>query len=393
MLKRLAILILLAAPALAQSVTVALILEGNAPIVEVEVLGPSGVARKARFLVDTGGGALILGSKLMADTGAQSNGPAMKEEGERIQALKPLTVRLGGMDLDLSGVRIFGMPDQPRTISRNDAEGLFPASLLRHYHVVFDYPARKFTLAKPGSVEPQGEKIVTPIAKRTGFPRIEMQIGGKSYGFLLDTGASFTMISRTVLDEWTKQNPTWSAATGAVGFANMSGNKNESEALMLRCPEWKAGSFVIKDPAAVSRPAGTFEKWMSDMMTAPIIGSVAGNVLRDFRVEIDYENGYTYLQRGGNSRDADLVTVGLVLSARPDGALVVTGISSNASADVKSNVRAGDSLIAVDDVPLTGKPLAAAALALEGKPDVPKRLKLQRAEESVMVKVSPKSII
>jgi hypothetical protein len=393
MWKHLAIVIISTASASAQTVSVPLILEGNAPIVELEVLGPSGVVRKARFLVDTGGGSLILGSKLMADTGAQSIGPAMKEEGERIQALKPLTVRLGGMDLDLSGVRIFGMPDQPRTISRNDAEGLFPASLLRHYHVVFDYPARKFTLAKPGSVKPQGEKIATPIAKGSGFPRLEMQIGDKTYGFLLDTGASFTMISRTLMDEWARQNPAWPAATGAVGFANMSGNKNESDALMLRCPEWKVGSFVIKDPAAVSRPAGTFEKWMSDMMTAPIIGSVAGNVLRDFRVEIDYENGYTYLERSGNSRDTDLVTVGLVLSAGTNGALVVTGISSSAGADVKSNVRAGDHLIAVDDVPLNGKPLAAAALALQGKPDVPKRVKLQRGAESVMVTVSPKSII
>jgi len=393
MLKHLAILILSAASVPAQNVTVPLILEGNAPIVELEVVGTSGAARKARFLVDTGGGSLILGSKLMAGAGAQASGPATKEEGERIQALKPLIVRLGGMDLDLTGVRIFGMPDQTRPLSRNDAEGLFPASLLRHYHVVFDYPAGKFTLAKPGSVTPRGEKIATPISKGNGFPRIELQIAGKSYGFLLDTGASFTMISRTVLDDWAKQNPAWPTAIGAVGFANMSGNKNENEALMLRCPEWKAGSFVIKDPAAVSRPAGTFEKWMSGMMTAPIIGSVAGNVLRDFRVEIDYENGFTYLERSGNSGDADLATAGLVLSARADGALMVTGISSNASPDVKSSVRAGDNLIDVDGIGMTGKPLAAAALALQGKPDVPKRLKLKRGDESLTVTVTTKSII
>ncbi|HEY6392490.1 MAG TPA: aspartyl protease family protein [Bryobacteraceae bacterium] len=392
MLRHLAILLLSAVCAPAQAVTVPLILEGNAPIIELEVVGPSGAARKARFLVDTGGGSLILGSKLMADAGAQANGPAMKEEGDLIQALKPPAVRLGGMDLDLSGVRVFGMPEQPRPLSRNDAEGLFPASLLRHYRVVFDYTAGKFTLAKPGSVKPQGEKIGTPIS-RNGFPRIEIQVAGKSYGFLLDTGASFTMISRTVLEEWTKQNPAWHAATGAVGFANMSGNKNESDALMLRCPEWKAGPFVIKDPAAVSRPAGTFEKWMSGMMTAPIVGSVAGNVLRDFRVEIDYENGVTYLEKSGNSSDADLVTAGLVLGARADGALVVAGISSGAAADVKSSVRAGDYLIEVDGVGVTGKPLAAAALALQGKADVPKRLKLKRGEEYLTVTVTPKSII
>jgi len=42
-------------------------LEGNAPIVELELAKESGGVRKARFLVDAGGEAVIIGSKVMAD--------------------------------------------------------------------------------------------------------------------------------------------------------------------------------------------------------------------------------------------------------------------------------------------------------------------------------------
>jgi len=163
---------------------------------------------------------------------------------------------------------------------------------------------------------------------------------------------SITMISRIVMDRWANENPAWPRAVGAIGFANMFDGGMENGALMLRIPEFKIGSLVVKEAAAVSRPDGTFEKWMSGMMTAPIVGSVAGNVLRDFRVAIDCKDGLAYFERSGDSSDVDLVSIGLVLSGRPGGALVVTGVSSNAGVDVRNCVRTGDKAIAVDGVRL-----------------------------------------
>ena len=138
----------------------------------------------------------------------------------------------------------------------------------------------------------------------------------------------------------------------------MFGGKNENEALMLRIAEVGIGPASLKDVAAVSRPEGTFEKYMSPMMTAPIISALAGNVLRDFRVEIDYKNGFTYLERSASTGDADLLSVGLILEAGADGNPLVSGMSSAAAPDVKAQVQAGDKLLAVDDVPLQGRSLA-----------------------------------
>lgn len=377
----------------AQTVTVPLIVEGNAPIVELEFRTAAGAPRKARFLIDTGGGSFILGSKLMTDISAQPAGAAMKAEGSTFVPLRPMVVKLGGMKLDLSGVRTMGTPDSERVLQRNEAEGMIPAKLLRHYDVVFDYPGRRFTLSKPGTSKPQGVEFKTPISTGSNFPRIEAEIGGKTYGFLLDTGASFTMISRVALDEWAKENPAWPSAVGAVGFANMFGGKMEAYALMLRMPQLKLGSIGVKDFAAVSRPDGTYEKTMSRMMTAPIVGALAGNVLRDFRVEIDYAAGKTFLLQSGTSVDEDLVSVGLVLASEQGKSPVISGVSSTASPDVKQNVRAGDTLLAVDDVPLAGKPLAIAALYLQGKAGTLKRLKLERDGKPLTVTATTKALL
>ena len=393
MLKTLVCSVLLCVAAPSQQVTVPLIVEGNAPLVELEFPTVSGGVRKARVLVDTGGGALLLGSRLMADIGATPSGPQQNEEGETFVPLRPMKVRLGGMDLDLTGVSVDGIPASQWIGIRNAAEGMVPARLLRRYDVVFDYPGRQFTLAKAGTLKPRGVQVNAPISSDDGFPRIELQIGGSAYGFLLDTGASFTMISRTVLDRWANENPAWPRAVGAIGFANMFGGGMENGALMLRIPELKIGPLVVKEAAAVSRPEGTFEKWMSGMMTAPIIGSVAGNVLRDFRVVIDYKDGLVYFEQSGDSSDVDQVSIGLVLRGGPDGALVVTGVSSNAAVDVQNSVRTGDKVIAVDGVRLSGKPLSAAAEALQGRSGSTKRLDLERNGKPVIVTVTVKGLL
>lgn len=376
---------------MAQTVTVPLIVEGNAPIVELEFPSAAGV-RKARFLVDTGGGgALILGSKLIADIGAEPTGPASQGRNSMVP-LKPMPVKLGGLTLNLTGVRIVGTPKRLGPSARDDAEGLLPGSLLKHYEVVFDYPARLFTLAKPGATTPRGTKIKTSISL-AGHPRIELRIGGETRGFLLDTGASFTMISHTVLERWAKANPGWPTAIGAVGFANMFGGPVENEALMLRIAEIGIGSITVKDVAAVSRLEDTFEKSMSRSMTAPIVGALAGNVLRDFRVEIDYKSGFTYLERATFNTDADLVSVGLVLESSAGRNLVVSGISSAATSDVKEQVHVGDKLLSVDDASMQGRPLIAVARALQGKAGERKRLSLERDGKVLAVSVTIEKLL
>jgi len=385
-MKAIVVLALLGTAAIAQT-TVPMILEGNVPIVELRFDTPSGGARTARFVVDSGGGGFILGSKLTADIGAKAQGPVREEDGEKFQPLMGVHARAGEMELDLSGTLTSGLVGQDRMLARNDAEGMIPGRLLERYRMIFDYPGRTLTFAKPSGAEGRGVKLPSGIRPNNGFPRIEIQIGGATYGVLLDTGASFTMISRVALEQWSKAHADWPSAIGAFGFANMGGGKMEAEAMMLRIPEMKLGSIVVRGPAAVSRQEGTFERSMSRRMTAPIIGSVAGNVLRDFRVEIDYQNRFVYLEKGKDAPSTEISGVGLVLGPGKNG-LTVSAVASSAAADVKANVHAGDELIAIDKFEMAGKPLAFAAEALQGPPGSPRRLTLLRNGERVNVTVS-----
>src|SRR5262249_54199137 len=57
------------------------------------------------------------------------------------------------------------------------------------------------------------------VSTSSGFPRTEIEVDGKRYGVLLDTGASFTMISQSLLETWGPAHTDWKRQRGAVGEA------------------------------------------------------------------------------------------------------------------------------------------------------------------------------
>ena len=130
----------------------------------------------AAFVIDSGGGAFLLTEKLADAIGLKASGPARKAEGAEFAPATPSEVRVGGMPLDLKGARVMIQYGKDHLEERDAVDGLFPGHVLERYHVIFDYPARKFTLAAPGSVKPRGtgrtlasgspERICPPGVKR-----------------------------------------------------------------------------------------------------------------------------------------------------------------------------------------------------------------------------------
>jgi hypothetical protein len=356
-----------------------LIVEGNVPMIDLEFVRSDGSLQTGRFVLDSGGGAFLLTEKLANAIGLKPTGPARSAEGARFAPLAPPEVRVGGMPLDLKGARVFMMAGEDRFNFRDGADGLFPGHVLARYHVIFDYPGRKFTLAAPDSLRPRGVAVPSPVRPNNGFARIELAIGGKKFGFLLDTGASYTMISKAALEEWSAAAGTpWPQHVGAVGAANMGTGKTEGEALMMRIPEMHLGDFAIAGAGAVSRPIGTFEKSMSNSMTAPIIGALGGNVLRQFRVEIDYAKGVTYFERNGNDDVCDLNLIGLTIGETPNHSVAVTAVSAAAEKTVREQIRPGDLLRSVDGTSVAGLSLLQIVDRLRGKPGDVKKLDLER---------------
>lgn len=177
------------------SATVPLIFEDNRVFVELSFRRPNGSLRKARAWVDTGGGWFAITESLANDIGAERRGAPFQDEDQQAIDIAPPIVYLGDLPLDLASAHVSAMLGTQRIEPGVDAEAFLPARVLMHYQAVFDYPARRFTLAYPGVLQPQGRPVSSPIQKDSWFPRIEIQIDGRSYGFLLDTGAAYTMVS------------------------------------------------------------------------------------------------------------------------------------------------------------------------------------------------------
>ena len=282
-------------PRRVDQVTVPLIIEGNRPFVDLTFKKPDGTTRTARFLLDTGGGGFLLTESLARDLGMQW-GATMHEEGSdfAMPTSQP-TVFVKDFPLELNPKRVIvlvGKKNMLPPAAPGSAEGMIPGHVLSQYHVVFDYPAAQLTIARPGVLKPRGTVMEMPVSKPQGFPRTEIKVAGSTLGVLLDTGASFTMVSELVLSSWGTLYPKWQRDSGAVGEAKTLGGMT-LETMTALDASW--GALPLKELGVVSQRAGTFEKYMSGMMTSPIGGSLAGNVLKHFRVELDFPNQKLYL--------------------------------------------------------------------------------------------------
>jgi predicted aspartyl protease len=281
----------------AEQATVPLVVEGNRPFVELTFRRADESERTARFLVDSGGGGFLLAETLAKDVGV-TWGPKTREEGMDLAlASGAPRVSVGRLALVLEPKRVavvLGKGNVLPPVAPGHAEGVLPGHVLARWHVVFDYPGGTFTIARAGLRKPSGEALPMPVSRRSGFPRTEIEVDGVKRGFLVDTGASFTMVSEVLLRAWGAAHPEWPRHPGAHGEAKTLGGQT-LETMIVPTATWGAAPLV--DVGVVSQREGTFEKWMSGMTAAPVVGSLAGNVLKGFRVELDYPNETLYLSR------------------------------------------------------------------------------------------------
>lgn len=359
--------------------TAPLTLEMQSPVVTLAVRSKSGGPRPVRFFVDTGGGAFMLTEAVAVELGLALGVDATQEGRVRLAPMQAPQVAIDGFDLDMKDARCLAVLDGAPVVPGCTAEGFLPGHVLARHHVVFDYPGGQFTLARPGSMVPRGTPVPSPVSKRMRYPRIELEVQNTPQGFLLDTGASFTMISSTALQRWRAADTTLAVMTGAVGEANMMGGAMESKAQVMRLPPVTWGGLALREVAAVSRPPGVFEEAMTGMMSAPVIGAVGGNVLRHLRVEIDYAKGTTYVEAATRDFATELDAVGMVLSETPEGDHRVDAIASAGGKALCDGVQAGDVLYEVDGRPVTGLRHRQVIELLRGEPGTTRALVLGRA--------------
>lgn len=356
--------------------TVPIILEHNRVLVDL-TFG----AKTVRAWVDTGNPDFMISETLARAIGLPFD--AAKAVDGRVETPAP-AASIGGLPLRFDGVAckiVLG--------GRWFAPGLHvdanvPATALRRYHLILDYPGRRLSLAAPGSAKPRGYQLPCRVHERSGVVDVDVAVNGSTYAFALDNGCPYSYISDRLMDELVARHREWPFARGAAGVANMWGLPMEGAASMTRVAELYLGELQLDEVGVSSFPAAMFE-WYSKKTVTPVIGILGGNVLKAFRVEIDYAGSAVYLERKANLDPHDLDTVGLTLRPDTDGSYHVVAVTEKDGQPVVDEVNAGDRLLKIGGLEVSGKTMGEVSDALHGKPGDVRVLVLERAGKQVTV--------
>jgi hypothetical protein len=265
-------------------------------------------------------------------------------------------------------------------------DGHISSKVLQRYQVVFDYPARTLTIAKPGTLAHRGVRVPAAVNPETGIVQIDAVIDGDSLSFALDMGAAYSFVDADVVEKIVKRHPDAPRVTGAAGCANMWGwwPPDEERAPVVRAPEivWggvRLSGVGLVGVASVAPGGPPLGAWYSQKAAGPVKGFLGPNAFMAYRVEIDYAEGAVYFEKGaapGDPNDMDLV--GLTLRPENDGSYTVIGIVKHGVKATVEGVVPGDRLLRIGDLEVTGATMGTVVDALRGRPGDVRTLLLDR---------------
>ncbi|HVP57979.1 MAG TPA: hypothetical protein VMU02_07750 [bacterium] len=375
------------------AVTVPIVLDHNRMTVEAEFQRKDGSWRKARLWVDTGNPDFFISEGLARDLGIDLSAAKPGADGQipALEITPPAGVRIGGMPIDLTGIKSQVMSAVPWLFSTTGSDANLPATVLEKYQVVFDYPRLELTLAPPGSLPHRGTRVPASVNPETGIIQIDGSIGGDSLSLALDNGASYSYVSLGFLDRLSGRHPDWPRTTGAVGCANIWGWWPEESAwAVVRVPEMQLGAVHLAGVGLVGLPnflpggmdVGT---WYSQKTARPVAGFLGPNAFKAFRLEFDYAGSAVYFEQGAEFDTTDMDLVGLTLRPEADGSYSVVGVAARGGQPAVQGVEAGDKLLQVGGLRAQGATMGKVVDALRGKPGETRTLLIERAGKQLEV--------
>lgn len=355
-----------------------LLLNANRIYADLAFVRPDGTLRKAYAFVDMGSPSMIVSEALFKDL--------------HLDQEKSLNFRIGDFPVTVDSTTVTNDSWLPFSIGENrQAEALLPAGVLRNYQVVLDYARRSMTLATPGTRKFDGVPIPFRINDKTGLIAIDVSIGRHSYPITLDCGSAYTWIGKSAAQPWLADHPDWERGAGAVGLSNMrmADDGIEANGTLFRIPELTAGALQLRDVGALaigpSKTNWDFIAWYSAKNPQPVIGWLGGNVLKNFRIVLDYPNRMSYWSKQSEPDAHDLDFVGLTLISG-GGSYRVAAIATRHGKPTVEGVKVGDLLVQIEALPTKNATRGAIFAALHGAPGDVRTLVLDRIGKRFTVK-------
>jgi hypothetical protein len=362
--------------------TVAATIDHNRLVINVDLALPDGSRQPVRAWVDNGNPELELSRRV-----ATLLGLAVSCDEKACSAPAPAEIFVGGLSIPLSGIQQAQIPLKPVSAAAVLAPGLhadmsLPASLLRHYDVLIDFPDHKFSIGPPGTIHFQGVSGKVQVNPNNGLMAVPSQIEGKKYNLALDLGSSTSFLSEEMFDRLATAHPEWSRMIGAVGSANQWGAEDEAKWKVMRIDRLQFGPLFLANPVVVSLPKSTLD-FYEKRAGVTTVGLVGSNLLLNYRVGLDYAHSTVYFDLGRTYTFPDFDVIGLVLRPEDDGEYTILAV---ADLDGKPSVRfgpdgveAGDHLLAVDGIPVRAATMGQVWSMLGGTPGQERVLTIARA--------------
>lgn len=229
-------------------------------------------------------------------------------------------------------------------------EGVAGASALGEGVVTLEYSHPAIWLSPSDGSDGGLDAVPAAFHPDSRFPRVMAEIGGVSYPMLFDSGASVSMISEAVADEWMRRHPAWPRASGSAGHADMG--SADAEAL-VRPPSVRIGPVTVDAPLFVTRPRGRFEEGLSRYTSEPVVGALAGNVLRHGLWRLDYATGRLYARPAPGPASDPGCGIG-IRAAYAGGGWHVKGVLATNDSTTIAALRPEDLLLSVNGTPVSG---------------------------------------
>ena len=139
--------------------TAPFLFDDNRIFAEVAFVRPDGTLRKALAFVDLGTPVPVIGVGLREELGVDRD--------------EPLALRIGRLDIRLDSSAVATETESSFTGRNGKAtvpvEAILPGSVMKNYQVVFDYAKRTLTLARPGTLVPEGVAVPCRVNEKTGL--------------------------------------------------------------------------------------------------------------------------------------------------------------------------------------------------------------------------------
>jgi PDZ domain/Aspartyl protease len=364
-------------------VTVPAAIDHNRVVINADLILPNGSAETVRAWVDNGNPDLYISRRL-----ATLLNLAVTCGNQECSSPPPKELVIGGMTIPLSQVKEAKIPLKPISVAAVLVPGMavemnIPASLLRSYDVLINFPEHRFSIGVPGTIHFRGSSEKVRVTGN-GLIQVPSQIENKKYNLALDVGSSISLLSEELFDKLAAGHLDWPRMTGAVGSANMWGAEAETNWKVMRVDRVQFGPLFLTDVPFVAASKATMD-FFEKRAGMPTIGLLGSDMLLGYRVGLDYAHSTVYFDIGKMTRFPEFDVIGLVLRPEDDGRFTILKVADLDGKPSVAGVQAGDELVAVDNIPVHGSTMGQVWAMLGGTPGQERKLTIERAGKEFVV--------